>query len=40
MVSESGDNEEGTETASEYGGHQESENPDLEPEGNSDRSIF
>ena len=30
------DNEEGTETGSEYSGHQESENPDLEPEGKSD----
>ena len=35
MVSESSDNEDGTETASEYSEHQESENPDLEPEGNS-----
>ena len=30
------DNEDGTETASEYSEHQESENTDLEPEGNSD----
>ena len=36
MVSESSDDEEGTETASEYSEHQESENLDLEPEGNSE----
>ena len=36
MVSESSDNEDDTETASEYSEHQESENPDLEPEGTSD----
>ena len=36
MVSESSDNEDGTETASEISEHQESENADLEPEGNSD----
>ena len=36
MASESSDNEDGTDTASEYSEHQESENPDLEPEGNSD----
>ena len=35
-LSESSDNEDGTETASEISEHQESENPDLEPEGNSD----
>ena len=35
-LSESSDNEDGTETASEYSEHQESENPDLEPEENSD----
>ena len=35
-LSESSDNEDGTETASEYSEHQESESPDLEPEGNSD----
>ena len=35
MLSESSDNEDGTETASEYSKHQKSENPDLEPEGNS-----
>ena len=32
MVPESSDNEDGTEKASEYSEHQESENPDLEPE--------
>ena len=36
MVSESSDNEDSTETASEYRDHQESENSNLEPEGNSD----
>ena len=36
MVSESSDNEDGTETASDYSEHQESENSDLEPEGNSE----
>ena len=36
ILSESSDNEDGTETASEYSEHQESERPDLEPEGNSD----
>ena len=36
MVSESSGNEDGTETASEYSEHQESENPDVEPEGNSE----
>ena len=36
MVSESSDNEDGTETASDYSEHQESENPDLEPEENSE----
>ena len=36
MVSESSDNEDDTETASEYSEHQESENPDLELQGNSD----
>ena len=36
MVSESSDNEDDTDTASEYSEHQESENPDLELEGNSD----
>ena len=36
MVSESIDNEDDTETASEISEHQESENPDLEPEGNSE----
>ena len=36
IVSESSDNEDGTETASEYSEHQESENTNLEPEGNSD----
>ena len=38
MVSESSDNEDDTETASEIS-DQESENPDLEPEGNSDVSY-
>ena len=33
MVSESSDNEDDTDTASEYSEHQESENPDLELEG-------
>ena len=36
ILSESSDNEDGTETASECSEHQESESPDLEPEGNSD----
>ena len=36
ILSESSDNEDGTETASEYSKHQKSENPDLEPEGNAD----
>ena len=36
MVSESSDNEDDTETASEISEHQESENPDLEPETNAD----
>ena len=36
MVSESSDNEDDTETASEISEHQESENPNLEPEGNSE----
>ena len=36
MVSESSDNEDDTDTASEISEHQESENPDLEPEGNSE----
>ena len=36
ILSESSDNEDGTETASEYSEHQESESPDLKPEGNSD----
>ena len=36
MFSESSDNEDDTDTASEYSEHQESENPDLELEGNSD----
>ena len=35
VISESSDNEDDTETASEIS-DQESENPDLEPEGNSD----
>ena len=39
ILSESSDNEDGTETASEYSEHQESERPDLEPEGNSDVSY-
>ena len=40
MVSESSDiNEDHTETASEISEHQESENPDLEPEGNSEISL-
>ena len=34
MVSESSDNEDDTDTASEYSEHRESENPDLELEGN------
>ena len=36
MLSESSDNEDETERASEISEHQESENPDLEPEGNSE----
>ena len=36
MVYESSDNEDGTEMASEYSEHQESENTNLEPQGNSD----
>ena len=36
MVSESSDNEDDTETGSEIREHQESENPDQEPEGNSE----
>ena len=36
MVSESNDNEGGSETASEYSKHQELENINLEPKGNSD----
>ena len=36
MVSESSDSEDDTETASEISEHEESENPDLEPEGNSE----
>ena len=36
MVSESSDSEDDTETASEISEQEESENPDLEPEGNSD----
>ena len=40
MVSESNDNEDDTDTTSEISEHQESENPDLEPEGNSDVSYF
>ena len=35
-VSESSDNEDDTETASEISEQEESENPDLEPEGNSE----
>ena len=40
MVSENSNNEDGTETASEYSEHQESENPDLEPDGNANVSYF
>ena len=41
MVSENSNNEDGTETASEYSEHKESENPDLEPDGNArKRFIF
>ena len=36
MVSESSDSVNDTETASEISEHQESENPDLEPEGHSE----
>ena len=36
MVSESSDSEDDTQTASEISEHEESKNPDLEPEGNSE----
>ena len=36
MVSDNSDNEDDTETASEISEHEQSENPDLEPEGNSE----
>ena len=39
LVSESSDREHDTETASEISEHEESENPDLEPEGNSESLL-
>ena len=38
--SKSSDSEDGTATVSKYGEHQESENTNLEPEGNSDVSTY
>ena len=40
MVSENSNNEDSTETASEYSEHQEPENPDLKPDGNASVSYF